>query len=59
MPLRPSTASTATRMRICGVIWEWSADHSQVNGKEPIMRRKGAGHLFLPMSDPSAPSHYY
>ena len=23
------------------------------------MRRKGAGHLFLSVSDPSAPSHYY
>ena len=31
----------------------------QINGKEPIMRRKGAGHLFLPVPDPSASSHYY
>ena len=59
MPLRPSTGSTATRMRICGVTWEWLANHSQINGKEPIMRRKGAGHLYLSASDPSAPCHYY
>jgi len=25
----------------------------QINGKEPIMRRKGAGHLYLSVSDPS------
>jgi hypothetical protein len=31
----------------------------QVNGKEPTMRRKVAGRLFLPVPDPNAPSHYY